>query len=122
MEETYKASEQPTQKQRQVLINDKRIARGHTLFEFGFETGIIQPAILEPGITETITPLPDTTTTKEEKKKGIRNVLTDPLETKTIHRKLMFKPGHYYFGALNIKSALRKLKKVLPNIQFTLIK
>jgi hypothetical protein len=117
MEETYKASTEPTKEQKLVLINDKRISRGHTLFEFGFESGIIQPAILEPGTTEQVTPFPTM-----ELKKGERQIMTGPLETKTIHRKLMFKPGHYYFGALNIHSALKKLKKVLPNIEFKVIK
>jgi hypothetical protein len=97
------------------FVNEKRLKRGHTLYRFNFNNGVLEEAVISPEVRIKTTPFP----TMPNLKKGQRQIMTGPLETETRRRSVIFEVGSYYFGALNMSNAQRHLRKFLPNIQFS---
>lgn len=114
-EEKYKApteiSIEYRKKQEFKKLGDERIKRGHSFFEFNFDTGsLVMVDLGKPRKTTDVTA------------NSIQNVVIDSLKAETTHRYFVKKdPNCLYFSALNFKSAMKRLAKLMPDITFDLI-
>lgn len=91
------------------LAGMERPRRGHLIFEFEFDTGILKVITPEPENIQ------KTTTTPQMRRDVLPGV---PIEQTTKRIKIHRKPGCLYFSRLNYESAFKYLRKLMPGITF----